>query len=158
MDGPEVIMDAEEYLQPAKTQLSGGGGGGQSGQHQLPNTVSASTVTGETTLPPLTPSYHAMMMNHPNNPSSSSSTAGGSVIYGAEGFSSTSASGAVSALAHHMQMHGYSARDSSGGVASLRYCSDPLQLIGKGKIQFNFFNLNSIKKIEFFIFFFQNRT
>jgi len=111
MDGPEVIMDAEEYLQPAKT------GQGQ----QLPNTVSASTVTGETTLPPLTPSYGVTMMMN-------ASSAAGSV-YGAEGFSSTSASGAVSALAHHMQMHGYS-RDSTGPV-SLRYCSDPLQLIGK---------------------------
>jgi len=106
MDGPEVIMDAEEYLQPAKTQ------------GQLPNTVSASTVTGETTLPPLTPSYGVggsiSMMMDPSHHQPGRSTAGS--VYGAEGFSSTSASGAVSALAHHMQMHGYS-RDSEIGRA-----------------------------------------
>lgn len=137
MDGPEVIMDAEEYLQPKS-------------RCPLP---SSSTVTAETPLPPPTPvkKYAA------------SSAGGGSIangsehvgVYGAEGFSSqgshrTASPASMSrlgAVGHHnltglpmhhpagcyptQQMHPQHSRDS--GVPSLRYCSDPLQLIGKGK-------------------------
>lgn len=126
MDGPEVIMDAEEYLQPKS-------------RCPLP---SSSMATGETTLPPPTP-----VKKYPNGSSSSSNgtqhhgsefvmgaSALGSV-YGAEGgFSHAGNGGTSSALstlsgghlhyAHHQQP------PPSGN--SLRYCSDPLQLIGKG--------------------------
>lgn len=137
MDGPEVIMDAEEYLQPKS-------------RCPLP---SGSNVTAETPLPPPTPvkKYAA------------SSTGGGSIangsehagVYGAEGFSSQgshrtaspSSSSRIGAAGHHhltglpvhhpggfhpsQQLHTQHSRDSGG--PSLRYCSDPLQLIGKGK-------------------------
>ena len=140
MDGPEVIMDAEEYLQPKS-------------RCPLPST---STMTAETPLPPPTPvkKYAA------------SSTGGGSIangsehaaVYGAEGFSSQgsqrtaspTSSSRIGAVGHHhltglpvhhphagfhssQQMHPQQQNSRDSGGPSLRYCSDPLQLIGKGK-------------------------
>jgi L1 cell adhesion molecule len=148
MDGPEVIMDAEEYLQP---------------KSRCPLPSSSSTITAETPLPPPTPvkKYAA---------GGSSTGGGGSLangsehagVYGAEGFSSAAgsqrtASPGMAAMGHHhhhhlaglpaghhpsafhpsqhpQQLQPNSQRDSGG--PSLRYCSDPLQLIGKGKFEF----------------------
>lgn len=117
MDGPEVIMDAEEYLQPKC-------------RAPLP-----STSTVETPLPPATPVKKFANGQHGET---------GTLplgAYGAEAFAGHASSAAPSRFSngHHpyhpgqmpaqfgtlpcQQQHG--SRDSGG----LRYCSDPLQLV-----------------------------
>lgn len=146
MDGPEVIMDAEEYLQPKS-------------HCPLPN---GSSVTAETPLPPPTPvkKYATNAGGGGGVGSVSGSTVNGSEhpgVYGAEGFSSQGShrtaspanSSRMGQIGHHHHHHltglpihhpagfhsgqqqQHHSRDSGG--PSLRYCSDPLQLIGKGR-------------------------
>ncbi len=102
MDGPEVIMDAEEYLQPKA-------------RGPLP---SSSTV--ETPLPQTPVKKYAASTN--------GSEQGGMSAYGAEGFSSQSGSHTLSASPASLHNMGH-LRDAGPGM---RYCSDPLQLINKG--------------------------
>ena len=143
MDGPEVIMDAEEYLQPKS-------------RCPLP---SSSTATAETPLPPPTPVKKYAASSAGGGSIANGSEHGGGV-YGAEGFSSqgshrtgSPASMAhMGAVGHHQQHHlpghhpggGFHPQRDSGGP-SLRYCSDPLQLIGKGKIPFLILHLKMTK-------------
>lgn len=140
MDGPEVIMDAEEYLQPKS-------------RCPLPT---GSTVTSETPLPPPTPvkKYAASSAGGGGSIANGSEHGSAAGVYGAEGFSSQGSqrtaspanSSRIGAVGHHHlaglatmhhpggfhpQQAQHHSRDSGG--PSLRYCSDPLQLIGKGK-------------------------
>ena len=105
MDGPEMIMDAEEYLQPKA-------------RGPLP-----STSTVETPLP-----------NTPvkKYPPSTNGSDQGVASYGAEGFSShrshtVAGSPASSLIVNNIRDNG----------PHLRYCTDPIQLIGKGTIVLN---------------------
>ncbi|KZS10602.1 putative Epidermal growth factor receptor [Daphnia magna] len=143
MDGPEVIMDAEEYLQPKS-------------RCPLP---SGSNVTSDTPLPPPTPvKKYAASSTGGGGGSSIANGSEHAGVYGAEGFSSqgshrtaspssSTRMGAVGQhhhphhltglpVGHHpggfhpsQQLQQQHSRDSGG--PSLRYCSDPLQLIGK---------------------------
>jgi len=101
MDGPEVIMDAEEYLQPKA-------------RDPLP---SCSTV--DTPLPPHTP------IKKYTTGSSNGSEQG--TVYGAEAFSSQGSHMTASPASSARNM----ANHRPDNAPHLRYCSDPLQLIGK---------------------------
>jgi hypothetical protein len=102
MDGPEVIMDAEEYLQPKA-------------RGPLP---SSSTV--ETPLPQTPVKKYAASTN---------GSEPGGMAYGAEGFSSQSGSHTLTGSPASSSRNMTNLRDSG---PSLRYCSDPLQMISKG--------------------------
>ena len=141
MDGPEVIMDAEEYLQPKA-------------RDPLPSVSTVDTPLPQTpvkkTGTPSTPFRH--VRRHPpsclsaaltetsliylsvcpgsaGNGSCNGSEQG--TVYGAEGFSSQGSHVTASPVSSSSRANQGSIRRSDN-APHLRYCSDPLQLIGKG--------------------------
>lgn len=125
MDGPEVIMDAEEYLQPKS-------------RAPLP-----STSTVETPLPPATPVKK--FANGNGQPAGSEAGTLPLGAYGAEAFVPGQRGVEPTRFGHpyhpgqvpvQFQTHPcQQANPRDSGGPSLRYCSDPLQLIGKGTFE-----------------------
>ena len=103
MDGPEVIMDAEEYLQPKA-------------RDPLPSVSTVDTPLPQTPVKKTGGSCNGSEQG---------------TVYGAEGFSSQG-SHVTASPASSTSRTNQGSIHRNDNAPHLRYCSDPLQLIGKG--------------------------